>query len=48
MTLRSPDVLAQAREADELARAGEPGAIAAERRHALNWLCGDGADWDNA
>ena len=25
----------------------EAHAIAAERHHALAWLCGDGATWDN-
>ena len=26
--------------------AGELGSAAVERHHALNWLCGRGADWD--
>ncbi len=26
---------------------GMAAAIAAERHHALNWLCGFGTDWDN-
>jgi hypothetical protein len=46
-SLRSPDLLAQAREAAELAHAREPGPIAVERRHALNWLSGNGSDWDD-
>jgi hypothetical protein len=47
-SLRSPEVIAQARETAELAHRQAPGLIAAERLHALNWLSGDGSDWDSA
>jgi uncharacterized protein DUF4272 len=46
-SLRSADVLAQARETAELAHDRAPGTVAAERQHALNWLTGNGSDWDD-
>lgn len=46
-SLRSPDLLAQAREAAELAHGRAPGPIPVERLHALNWLSGNGSDWDD-
>jgi Domain of unknown function (DUF4272) len=46
-SLRPPDVLAQAREAAELAHGRAHGPIPVERLHALNWLSGNGSDWDD-
>jgi hypothetical protein len=46
-SLRSPDVLAGAREAAELAHRRGLDSIAAQRFHALNWLSGYGSDWDD-
>jgi hypothetical protein len=48
VNLRAPEAIAHARETAELADAVGPGTIAAERRHALSWLSGDGSDWDSA
>jgi hypothetical protein len=46
-SLRPPEAIAQAREAAELAHGRAPGPIAVERRHTLNWLSGEGSDWDD-
>ena len=46
-SLRAPDVLGQARETAQVANGGAPGPIAAERLHTLDWLSGDGSDWDD-
>jgi hypothetical protein len=47
VSLRPPEAIAQARETARLADERALGAIEAERRHALNWLWGDGSDWDS-